>query len=112
MNQKMKKLVASICMGAAVLTSVPAVSWADTAVVPVNEQNNEITPYMMYLEDWGNALSISNGIATVDCWVEGNVIDATKAKVIAELQVKGSGGWMPEHLCMKLSLLPKAIPTV
>ncbi|MBE6113132.1 MAG: hypothetical protein E7195_09000 [Peptococcaceae bacterium] len=95
MNQKTKKLVACICMGAAVLTSVPAVSWADTAVVSVNEQNNEITPYMMYLEDWGNALSISNGIATVDCWVEGNVIDATKAKVIAELQVKGSGGWMP-----------------
>ena len=36
MKQKTKKLVAGICMGAAVLTLTPAVSWADTAGVNVN----------------------------------------------------------------------------
>ncbi|MBR2626975.1 MAG: hypothetical protein IKD30_01835, partial [Peptococcaceae bacterium] len=78
MNQKTKKIVASICMGAAVLTSVPAVSWADTAVVPVNEQSNQVAPCMMYIADANSSLAISGTTATVNCWVEGN-IGATKA---------------------------------
>ncbi|MBR5318924.1 MAG: hypothetical protein IKU46_04950 [Peptococcaceae bacterium] len=93
MNQKTKKLVASICMGAAVLTSVPAVSWADTAVVSINEQNYEVAPCMMYIADASSSLSVSGTTATVNCWVEGN-IGATKAKVVAELQMKSGNTWV------------------
>lgn len=93
MNQKTKKIVASICMGAAVLTSVPAVSWADTAVVPVNEQSNQVAPCMMYIADANSSLAISGTTATVNCWVEGN-IGATKAKVVAELQMNSGGTWV------------------
>ena len=40
-------------------------------------------------------MNITNGVASVESWVLGDSVDATKAKVIAELQVKGSGGWTP-----------------
>ncbi|MBR5321507.1 MAG: hypothetical protein IKU41_06670 [Clostridia bacterium] len=93
MNQKTKKLVASICMGAAVLTSVPAVSWADTAVESINERNYEVAPCMMYIADANSSLSVSGTTATVNCWVEGN-IGATKAKVVAELQMKSGSTWV------------------
>ena len=38
MNSKMKKAVATVCMGAAVLTLTPTVSMAETAVLSVNQQ--------------------------------------------------------------------------
>lgn len=40
-------------------------------------------------------LDIANNVATVDCWVKGRYGDATKAKVIAELQVKSGNNWVP-----------------
>ncbi len=43
-------------------------------------------------------LQLMDGVATVDCWVKGDYLDATKAKVIAELQVKSGSGWLPVGL--------------
>jgi hypothetical protein len=41
-------------------------------------------------------LMMSNGTATVDCWVKGSISSATKAKAIVELQVKNSStNWIP-----------------
>jgi len=65
---------------------------SDTSVV--DSQENSIMPCMTYIEDWQNGLSISNGVATVDCWVKGDYLNATKAKVIAELQLKSGSSWM------------------
>jgi len=95
MGKKMKKAAAAICLGAAVLTSVPAVSFAETAVEPVNQQDIEIAPRMQYIEDARCSLGIDGTTATVDCWVNGDVFDATKAKVIAELQLKNGSSWLP-----------------
>ena len=93
--KNLKKIAAAICLSAVVLTSVPAVSLAETAVEPASQQENGIAPYMTYIVDARCALSISGTTATVDCWVNGDVLDATKAKVIAELQVKNGNNWIP-----------------
>lgn len=96
MNKKMKKTIASICMGAAMLTLTPAVSWAEASIIPVNdEQESAIAPYMMYIEDAQCKLTIKGTSATVECYVAGNANNATKAKVIAELQLKSGNNWIP-----------------
>lgn len=95
-NQKTKKVIATMCMGAAVLTLTPAVSWAETAVNPLNNQQEEsIAPCMMYIEDSQCKLTINGSTALVECYVSGNYQSATKAKVIAELQVKNGSSWIP-----------------
>ncbi len=93
--KNMKKIAAAICLSAAVLISVPAVSLAETAAEPISQQENGIAPHMTYIVDARCALSIYGTTATVDCWVNGDVLDATKAKVIAELQVKNGSNWIP-----------------
>ncbi len=93
MQNRLKKVTATVCLGAAVLTSVPAVAMAATAVEPVNQQENGIAPYMLYIEDWKNNLTISGTTATIDCWVKGVIGEATKAKVVAELQEKSGSNW-------------------
>lgn len=96
MNKNVRTTIATICMGAAVLTLTPAVSWAETAVIPLNyQQESAIAPYMLYIDRAKCNLDISGSTATVDCAVYGNSNTATKAKVIAELQVKGDSGWIP-----------------
>ena len=94
MQNKARKVAAMICLSAAVLTSVPAVAMAATADEPINQQTEiGIAPYMLYIVDANCTLSISGTTATVQCWVKGDSIDATKAKVIAELQVKNGSSW-------------------
>lgn len=96
MNQKMKKAIATMCMGAAVLTLTPAVSWAETAVSPLNNQQGSIiSPYMLYIKDTDYSLKITGTKATVNCSVQGDPVSATKAKVIAELQLKSGSNWIP-----------------
>ena len=95
MNQKMKKTSATMCMGAAVLTLTPAVSWAETAVNPLSNQQESIAPRMMYIDRASCDLSISGSTASVECYVNGNPNYATKAKIIAELQVQSGSGWLP-----------------
>lgn len=94
---KMKKIVKSVfsavCLGMAVLTLVPAASWAAPAGCDVINSANRITPMYLYIVDWDNSLTISGTTATVDCWVKGKIGSATKAKVIAELQEKNGSSW-------------------
>ena len=91
MKEKAKKFVASVCLGAVALTSVPAVAMA-TAVEPVTNLSIA-TPYMTYIVGAGCKLSISGTTATVNASVDGDSTDATKAEVIAELQVKNGNDW-------------------
>lgn len=89
MHTKTKKVLATICMGAVVLTSVPEVSMATTSVNPISQQENEIMPYMTYIQRAKCSFGISDTTANVECAVLGRS-SAMKAKVIAELQVKNS----------------------
>lgn len=94
MNKNMKKAVATICMGAAVLALTPAASMAETVVKPVNTQTESaIAPYMLYIRQATSVLSISGTTATVDCSTLGTIGEATKAKTVAELQVKNGSSW-------------------
>ena len=94
MNSKMKKTAATVCLGAAVLALTPAVSMAETSMKPVNAQTeNAISPYMLYIRQTTSVLSISGTTATVDCSTLGVVGEATKAKIVAELQVKNGSSW-------------------
>lgn len=88
--------MATICVGAAVLTLAPAASWAEPAVIPVNNlQQAESAPFMLYIRDAKSNLNISGTTATVTASVTGALNSATKAKVIAELQVKSGSNWLP-----------------
>ena len=99
MNSRMKKAVATVCMGAAVLTLTPAVSMAETAVLSVNhQQETAVSPRMMYIEDAKSNLTISGTKATVTASVSGDLNNATKAKVIAELQLKSGSSWIPVEI--------------
>lgn len=99
MDNKMKKAVATVCMGAAVLTLTPAVSMAETASLSVNQQQETaVSPRMMYIEETKNELAISGNTATVTATVTGDLNNATKAKVIAELQVKSGNSWIPVEI--------------
>lgn len=99
MNSRMKKAVATVCMGAAVLTLTPAVSMAETAVLSVNQQQETVvSPRMMYIEDAKSNLTISGTKATVTATVSGDLNNATKAKVIAELQLKSGSSWIPVEI--------------
>lgn len=96
MDSKIRKVIAGVCMGAAVLTLTPAVSMAETASLPVNyQQENIISPYMLYIRDARSDLKISGTTAKVDCTVKGEFGAATKAKVIAELQLQSGSSWLP-----------------
>ena len=73
---------------------MPMASFADSGITECNLGENEIMPCMTYIEECKNGLNISGNVATVDCWVKGDVLTATKAKVIAELQVKSGNSWI------------------
>ncbi|MBR5318741.1 MAG: hypothetical protein IKU46_04005 [Peptococcaceae bacterium] len=94
MQNQMKKAVATVCMGAAVLTLTPAVSMAETAVEPFNYQSqNTASPYMLYIQKATSVLTVSGTTATVDCSTMGSLGKASKAKIVAELQYKNGSSW-------------------
>ena len=97
MKTKMQKFVAALLLGGMMVAAVPMVSMADSSVVPMNQQEeSEIAPHFTCIVDAMTSLEISGNTATVDCWVKGDISTATKAKVIAELQVKNSPtNWIP-----------------
>ena len=83
---KVKKVlvVALLCAVLFNMTTIPSI--AETLT----------NPRLTYISQAEAGLGISGSIATVDCWVNGNINNATKAKVIAELQVKNSStNWIP-----------------
>lgn len=99
MSQKMRKVLAISCLSSFAITSVPVMALAEESIVPQTTlQENEITPYLTYIVDSMCDLAIKNSTATVDCWVKGHYSDATKAKVIAELQLKNGSSWLPVGL--------------
>ena len=94
MNNKTKKAIATITMGAAVLTLTPAVSWAETAMNPLNNQQGSIiSPCMLYIYEAKSNLTISGTKATISASAIGYESYATKAKIVAELQVKNGNSW-------------------
>ncbi len=96
MNKKMKKILAISCLSSFAITSVPMMALAETMVQPTAVvEDGIIAPRLKYIVDASSTLSISGGTATVHCWVDGDYLDATKAKVIAELQLKSGSSWLP-----------------
>lgn len=92
-KKTLQKIAAVTCLSAAVVTLLPTASMAE-AVAPVSyQQETGIAPYMLYIVDSESSLSISNRVATADCWVLGEKGSATKAKVVAELQEKSGSSW-------------------
>ena len=71
-KQHLKKMV--FIMALMVAMVLPMGAFADDTIVADNQDNN-IMPCMTYIEEWKNGLGISNGIATVDCWVKGDVLN-------------------------------------
>ena len=90
-----KKIAALLFLSCIVMMSLPAVSLATTtSAVEQQEKMTMVQPRLTYIADAAAGLSINGTTATVDCWVNGDVLDATKAKVIAELQLKSGNNWI------------------
>ena len=92
----MKKKVALV-----LLLSLMTVIMAPTAVFATdyvefqdNQQFSVIQPRLTYIAEAQTSIRVENGAAVVDCWVKGDYGEATKAKVIAELQLKSGNNWM------------------
>ena len=89
MDKKVKKTVAVFCLLAMMLVPCQAVFAAETDV------EYPVVPMMNYIADYLINFGISNGEARVNVEVNGDVEYATRAKVIAELQVKNGNSWIP-----------------
>lgn len=75
-------VIALLCALLCNLTIVPSIA------------ETQINPRLTYISQAEADLGINGSVATVDCWVLGNVDNATKAKVIAELQLKSGSSWI------------------
>ena len=62
--------------------------------VEESDQQVKLTPRWSIIVDAMTDLKISGNVATVDCWVNGDVLSATKAKAIVELQLKSGNSWI------------------
>jgi len=89
MTKNMRKVVVLFCLLTIMLVPCQAVFAGDDA------NSYTIMPRMTYIEDYTISFGISDDIATVDVEVNGAVLEATRAKVIAELQVKNGNSWIP-----------------
>lgn len=93
-NKKLQKIVATILLCTVAMVSVPLVTLAETS--DIYDDSQQSSARLTYISAAETDLSINGTVATVDCWVKGNTLNATKAKVIAELQVKNSPtNWIP-----------------
>lgn len=90
-NKKMRKIIAIVLLSSIAIIGVTSSAFARE---DVSLENSQITPRWSYIEATDTGLTISSGVATVDCWVKGDYYTATKAKVIAELQLKSGNSWM------------------
>ena len=88
MTKNMKKVVVVFCLLAMML--VPCQVFAAEANVEY-----AVSPRMTYIVDYCLSLDINGTTADVEVEVNGDVLDATRAKVIAELQVKNGNSWIP-----------------
>lgn len=88
MTKNMKKVVVVFCLLAMML--VPCQVFAAEANVEY-----AVSPRMTYIVDYTIGFGITDNVAELEVEVNGNVLDATRAKVIAELQVKNGNSWIP-----------------
>ncbi|MBQ3119420.1 MAG: hypothetical protein IJC12_00965 [Peptococcaceae bacterium] len=88
MTKNMRKAIAIFCLLAMVL--VPCQVFAAEA-----DEEYAVSPRMTYIVDYVIGFAIRDCVAEVEVEVDGNVLDATRAKVIAELQVKNGSSWIP-----------------
>lgn len=99
MSQKMKRILAISCLSSFAITSAPMMALAETTVPMTTVVEDEaIAPRLKYIVNAHSVLKISDDVATVDCMVKGDYYNATKAKVIAELQLKSGSSWLPVGL--------------
>jgi len=89
MTKKMRKVVATFCLATMMLVPCQVIFAADTQI------EYSVSPRMVYIADYAIDFGIVNNVADVDVRVSGDVLDATRAKVIAELQVKNGNNWIP-----------------
>lgn len=91
---KAKRVLVTMLLACVLMSGFPLTVFANTMEPLTYNQAGNITPRLTYIDDAQTALSINNGVARVDCWVKGDVLNATKAKVIAELQLKSGSSWI------------------
>ena len=89
MDKKVKKIVALFCLLAMMIVPCQAIFASE------NNVEYPVVPMMDYIADYAIDFGISNGEARVGVEVNGDVEYATRAKVIAELQVKNGSSWIP-----------------
>lgn len=89
MKKSICKVFSLFCLLAVMLVPCQAVFASDV------EENYTVAPMMTYIADYTIDFSIRNGVAGVIASVDGDVLTATKTKVIAELQVKNGSSWIP-----------------
>lgn len=89
MDKKMRKLVTLFFVLSMLLVPCQAVLAFDDA------NDYEVTPMMTIIGDYVIDFGITGTTAQVDVEVCGDYLHATKAKVIAELQVKNGSSWIP-----------------
>ena len=89
MTKNMRKAVVLFCLLAMML--VPC----QTVFASENDIEYSVSPRMTYIGDYWLSISIDGTTAYVEASVDGDVLDATRAKVIAELQVKNGSSWIP-----------------
>ena len=77
-----------LCLSIFVIMPVVAIAADD------NKNQEILSPRWTCLVETMTDFSINGTTAVVDCWVKGDINDATKAKVIAELQVKSGNNWI------------------
>ncbi len=96
MKMILKRSLSITLLATLFVTTMPLPSMAQ-AIEEHNylQQSIIVQPRLKYIAQTMNAFAINNGVAEVECWVAGDVLDATKAKVIAELQVKNGSSWIP-----------------
>lgn len=91
MKHFMYKLVSVLCLLTVLL--VPCQVFAAEGY-----QDEEITPLMDIINYYTIDFGISGTTASVEAEVNGDYSTATKAKVIAELQVKNGSSWIPVEI--------------
>jgi hypothetical protein len=86
MKKIMKKIVTLVCLMAVMFVPCQTV---------LAESNDNSMPRMSFISNYCLSLDINGTTADVEADVTGHVLDATRAKVIAELQVKNGNSWIP-----------------
>lgn len=90
-NKKMRKIIAIVLLSSMAIIGGTSSALAEEGII---SENIQIEPRLTYIAAANTGLTIDNEVATVDCWVKGDYYEATKAKVIAELQLKSGNNWM------------------